>query len=252
VRVIAWPRPWLALLECRARELQRVVLVGEVAKGQGDQAGEAGCGQECSLPLAARQLGWPAAMGECWVRLVAPSDDTTSAEATGLGAEAAAARSEASRHSWSRRPTLQPCLNPAAVQTLTLAVASTLEPEPEPSPPRARVGTHLEPTCREPTNLPSYPPTHPPTHLPEAAVSVLRDLSNRLRQRDPESRVEAAPDGDSGRFVINSVRYNSRVLRWLGKVDGDTDVFALQRVVQSSLSPCPLYDMKNHVTSVAH
>jgi hypothetical protein len=88
--------------------------------------------------------------------------------------------------------------------------------------------------------------------LPEAAVSVLRDLSNRLRQRDPESRVEAAPDGNSGRFVINSVRYNSRVLRWLGKVDGDTDVFALQRVVQSSLSPCPLYDMKNHGTTVAH
>ena len=91
-----------------------------------------------------------------------------------------------------------------------------------------------------------------PACLPEAAVSVLRDLSCRLRQRDPESQVEAAPDGDSGRFVINSVRYNSRVLRWLGKVDGDTDVFALQRVVQSSLSPSPLYDMKNHVTTVAH
>jgi len=68
-------------------------------------------------------------------------------------------------------------------------------------------------------------------------VSVLRELSRRLRQRDPESRVEAAPDhGESGRYVINSVRYNSRVLRWLGKVDGDTDVFALQRVVLSSIA----------------
>ena len=140
------------------------------------------------------------------------------------------------------------CPNPTAVQALTRAVAFTLEPEPEPlgegaSPQPAR--TYLLPTyC-----LPTY---CLPACLPEAAVSVLRDLSNRLRQRDPESRVEAAPDGDSGRFVINSVRYNSRVLRWLGKVDGDTDVFALQRVVQSSLSPCPLYDMKNHVTTVAH
>ena len=40
----------------------------------------------------------------------------------------------------------------------------------------------------------------------------------------------------SGRYVINSVRYNSRVLRWLGEVDGDTDVFALQRVVLSSIA----------------
>ena len=28
--------------------------------------------------------------------------------------------------------------------------------------------------------------------------------------------------------MINSVSYNSRVLRWVGKVDGDTDAFALQ------------------------
>ena len=101
VRVIAWPRPWLSLLECRARELQRAV-VGEVARGQGDQAGGGGWGQECALPLAARQVGdmvgegLPAAMGECWLRLVVPPEDTPSGEATGLGAEAAAARSEAS------------------------------------------------------------------------------------------------------------------------------------------------------------
>ena len=95
VRVIAWPRPWLSLLECRARELERAV-VGEVARGQDDQTGESGCGQECVLPLAARQVGLPAAMGECWLRLVVPPEDTPSGEATGLGAEAAAARSEAS------------------------------------------------------------------------------------------------------------------------------------------------------------
>jgi hypothetical protein len=98
VRVIAWPRSWLSLLECRARELERAVVgeVGEVATGQADQAGEGGCGQECALPLAARQGGVPAAMGECWLRLVVPSEDTPSGEATGLGAEAVAARSEAS------------------------------------------------------------------------------------------------------------------------------------------------------------
>jgi len=135
------------------------------------------------------------------------------------------------------------CPNPTAVQALTRAVAFTLEPEPEP---------HGEGASPQPARTYLLPTYCLPACLPEAAVSVLRDLSNRLRQRDPESRVEAAPDGDSGRFVINSVRYNSRVLRWLGKVDGDTDVFALQRVVQSSLSPCPLYDMKNHVTTVAH
>ena len=72
----------------------------------------------------------------------------------------------------------------------------------------------------------------------EAAVSLLRDLSRRLRQRDPESRVEAAPDGATGRFVINSVLYNSRLLRWVGKVDGDTDVFALQHMIQRSLAAC--------------
>ena len=159
-------------------------------------------------------------MGECWVSLMVPSDETSSGEATGLGAEAAAARSEASR-----RPTLQLCPNLAAVQTLALTVASTLEHEPETNPLRA---------CLLTTHLLTYQPTH----LPEAAVSVLRDLSNRLRQRDPESRVEAAPDGDSGRFVINSVRYNSRVLRWVGKVDGDTDVFALQHMIQRSLAAC--------------
>ena len=103
-------------------------------------------------------------MSECWVRLSVPSDDPASCEATGLGAEALAARSE-------------------------------------------------------------------------ATVRVLRELSSRLRHRDPESRVEAAPDGSTGRFVINNVRYNSRVLRWVGKVDGDTDVFALQRVIQTSLAP---------------
>ena len=69
-------------------------------------------------------------------------------------------------------------------------------------------------------------------------MSVLRDLSCRLRQRDPESRVEAAPDGTTGRFIINSVLYNSRMLRWVGKVDGDTDVFALQRMIQTSLAAC--------------
>ena len=36
----------------------------------------------------------------------------------------------------------------------------------------------------------------------EASLSVLRELSGRLRQRDPEAR-EAAPDGPTGRFTIN-------------------------------------------------
>ena len=50
--------------------------------------------------------------------------------------------------------------------------------------------------------------------------------------------MEAAPDGTTGRFIINSVLYNSRMLRWVGKVDGDTDVFALQRMIQTSLAAC--------------
>ena len=67
---------------------------------------------------------------------------------------------------------------------------------------------------------------------------ALRELSSRLRQRDPESRVEAAPDGPTGRFMINNVRYNSRELRWVGKVSGDTDVDTLQRTIMTSLDTC--------------
>ena len=97
------------------------------------------------------------------------------------------------------------CPNPTAVQALTRAVAFTLEPEPEP---------HGEGASPQPARTYLLPTYCLPACLPEAAVSVLRDLSNRLRQRDPESRVEAAPDGDSGRFVINSVRYTGCFGGW--------------------------------------
>ena len=72
----------------------------------------------------------------------------------------------------------------------------------------------------------------------EASLSVLRELSGRLRQRDPEARVEAAPDGPTGRFTINHVSYNGRKLRWVGKVDGDTDAEALERFIETSCSGC--------------
>ena len=50
--------------------------------------------------------------------------------------------------------------------------------------------------------------------------------------------MEAAPDGPTGRFTINHVSYNGRKLRWVGKVDGDTDAEALERFIETSCSGC--------------